>query len=437
MSSEAMTIIQLDVSNVKRIEALAVRPDGTGLIQVTGPNGSGKSSVLDAIEYALRGGTAPPIRTGKERARVVLDLGELIVRRTWSAKSNQLVVEKKDGSRFAGPQQVLDRLLSRVAFDPLEFTRQKPEQQAATLRALVGLDTRALDGRRATLYEERTLVNRDRKRVEALLNERLPSEPVEPVSVDALVAQMAEHRKIGDQRRALQRKREDKQRLAAGLEQQIQGDEEAIEQLKQKIKKLQARIDGARGDIDKAVKADAALEFEQDQLKGGTETEIQAIEQKMRDAADVNARVAYHAETERLRAELGELNDRQAKIVAGMEKIDDEKAKTLANVKMPIEELSVDDAGVKYRGVPLADASTAEQIAVSAAIGMAMQPTLRVMLVREGSLMDQAHREALRAQAMAAGVQVWYERVSDAQDATVTIVEATPVETDEPNDEQT
>ena len=55
-----MKIIQLTASNVKRLKAVEITPDGTLQI-VGGRNAQGKSSVLDAIWLALGGG-----RAGKE-----------------------------------------------------------------------------------------------------------------------------------------------------------------------------------------------------------------------------------------------------------------------------------------------------------------------------------------------------------------------------------
>ena len=78
-----MKIIKLTASNVKRLRAVEITPDGT-LQVVTGRNGQGKTSVLDAIWLALGGGSAAretvrPVRDGEDKASVTLDLGDLTV----------------------------------------------------------------------------------------------------------------------------------------------------------------------------------------------------------------------------------------------------------------------------------------------------------------------------------------------------------------------
>ena len=91
-----MKIIKLTASNVKRLRAVEITPDGT-LQVVTGRNGQGKTSVLDAIWLALGGGSAAretvrPVRDGEDRASVTLDLGDLVVTRTWAKGKTALTV---------------------------------------------------------------------------------------------------------------------------------------------------------------------------------------------------------------------------------------------------------------------------------------------------------------------------------------------------------
>ena len=139
-----MKIVSLETENVKRLKAVRIEPDGT-MVVIGGRNAQGKSSVLDSIEMALGGKeSAPrePIRRGEKSARVVLQLdGEygLKIVRKFTEKGSTLSIETADGMKPKSPQGLLDQLCNRIAFDPLQFVRQKPADQAATLRKLVGL----------------------------------------------------------------------------------------------------------------------------------------------------------------------------------------------------------------------------------------------------------------------------------------------------------
>ena len=137
-----LTILQLTAENVKRLHAVDIKPDGS-LVIIGGRNAQGKSSVLDSIEFALGGDPSAkmPVRRGEANARVVVNLGEIVVKRTFTAAGGtSLVVTNADGQKQSSPQTILDKLTGALTFDPLAFSRQKPAAQAETLRALVGLD---------------------------------------------------------------------------------------------------------------------------------------------------------------------------------------------------------------------------------------------------------------------------------------------------------
>ena len=126
-----MKILKLTAENVKKLRAVEITPTGE-LVEITGKNGAGKTSVLDAIWWALAGTKhiqAVPIRTGATKARIRLDLGELIVERRFTPVGSTLTVEKADGARYTSPQGILDALLGALTFDPLAFVGQEPREQ--------------------------------------------------------------------------------------------------------------------------------------------------------------------------------------------------------------------------------------------------------------------------------------------------------------------
>ena len=139
-----MKIIKLTAENVKRLRAVEITPDGTVQV-ITGRNAQGKTSVLDAIWLALGGGAASretvrPIRDGEDHASVTLDLGDLTVTRTWTGDKTSLSVKAADGAKYSSPQGVLDSLVGRLSFDPLEFTRLSGRDQVSALLDIVSLD---------------------------------------------------------------------------------------------------------------------------------------------------------------------------------------------------------------------------------------------------------------------------------------------------------
>ncbi|MBL8302262.1 MAG: AAA family ATPase, partial [Ideonella sp.] len=247
-------IVELRVENLKRLRAVTITPDGD-LVVLSGHNGAGKSSVLDAIAMALGGRDqipAEPIRRGAERAEVVVDLGELVVRRTFTATGGgQLVVQNREGARFQSPQSMLDALVGRLTFDPLAFAREKPSRQVEVLRELVGLDLAPLDTRRAELYAERTAVNKRatslRARFEAMpRHEQAPAEPVDVGDLaDQLKQAQATNQENERQRQSLVAARETfsaRESRVAHLRAQLAQAEEAARSSGEAVQNLEASV---------------------------------------------------------------------------------------------------------------------------------------------------------------------------------------------------
>jgi hypothetical protein len=84
---------------------------------------------------------------------------------------------------------------------------------------------------------------------------------------------------------------------------------------------------------------------------------------------------------------------------------------------MPVEGLTFDATGLFYRGVPLEQASDGEKLMVSLGISMALNPTLRVLSIKDGSLLDEKNKSIIRKTLAekkiedGEGYQLWYESV--------------------------
>lgn len=147
----SLKITAIDVQNIKGIKEVHFEPDKTGLIRICGKNASGKTSLMDAIQMALTGKDAPemPLRKGAAKGFAKLTLSNgLTLEKSVTTKGEYLTVKAADGTKFASPQKMLDTLVSPLTFDPLAFTRLKPQEQSAQLRSLAGIDTARQDAER-------------------------------------------------------------------------------------------------------------------------------------------------------------------------------------------------------------------------------------------------------------------------------------------------
>lgn len=404
-----MKIVRLEAENIKRLKAVEITPEGN-LVIIGGENAQGKTSVLDSIEMVLRGEKSippVPIHRGADKARIVADLEDIVVKRTFTAAGSYMSVTNKDGTTPKSPQAILDKLVGALSFDPLEFSRLKPPAQVEILKKLAGLDFTALEVKRKADFDERTVVGRQLKTATAQVAGATfhPSAPKDEVSVTDLAGQLGEI------------ERHNAQLLGLKNQQRLASDE---------VKRAEKAVADAERYAKEADKALAAAE----KILRAVEVRVEGFEPKdgaelsklISDAEDVNRCVRENHKHRCLKAEEKKLADKVASLTAAIEKADATKAEQMAKAKMPVKGLGLDDNGVTFDGLPFEQCSSAQQLRISVAMGVALNPKLKVLLIRDGSLLDKKSMKALAEQAEEADAQVWIERVGSA-DASAIIIE--------------
>jgi ABC-type dipeptide/oligopeptide/nickel transport system ATPase subunit len=423
-----MKIIRLQAENIKNLKAIDITPDGAVVLE--GKNGAGKSAVLESIYMGFTGKKIDePIRHGEKRAEINIDLGKYKIRRIYTDKSNRLEVTSAEGELFKSPQTLLDSAYGNIGFDPLSFANMDPRTQRALLAKLVGLDFTALNQERQRLYDERTIKNREIKGgdptsfrpdpnrplpLEALIGgmeEPLPGTPREEISmaeelgkVEALEGQAKIHEAYEDAKCKLTDHR-------SACEANIHTAEAEIAELEKRIEAIRDRIKTNEYGIEETNKAIAAMAepaFISPELIDKTRRGMLVIE-------ETNKAIRKAVEFDKALARLKTVTQEVNKLEERMAKIDLEKQDRIGAAAFPIAGLGLDDETVIYQGKPFSQLSTGEQIRISTAIAMALNPELRVIIVREGSLLDQKGMEEIIALAKDKDYQLWIERVADNQ----------------------
>lgn len=400
-----MKIVHLYAENIMGLKVVEVSPAGN-VILVGGDNGSGKSSLLNAIFLALAGGAASkgiarPVRDGENEARVRLDLGEMIITRTWRNGRTYLKVETADGAKIATPQNLLDELIGSLTFDPLAFMRAHPKDQVTQVLALVDLpfDLAEKDAERQRVYDERTVVGREERSLAGQLD-GMPDPgdavPAAEIPISDLVATLsARQRTIAENREA---------RQAADV-----AEARRVQALAE-VDRLEAALAAARIDLGTAAHAAGDAREWADTL---VDPDVTEIERDLALAEESNRLWRDNAER---RATIMRHQDAKARydaLTEALAAIDAEKAEALNRAQLPVDGLGFDEDGVTFQGHPLGDCCTAEKLRVSAAIGMRTNPELRILFIRDGSLLDDANLAMLDQLAQDDDYQVWVERVGD------------------------
>lgn len=406
-----MKIIGLIAENVKRLTAVEINPGDAALVQITGANGQGKTSVLDSIWWAICGAKhiqTAPIRSGAQKARIRLNLGEYIVTRTFTRSKKDddtvttaITVENADGMRATSPQKVLDELVGALSFDPLDFMRRKPDEQLEALKSLVpGVDFAVIEKANKNDYEQRTELNRTCQQLRARASAIIVPEGAATEQVDdaTLIAELEDAgRHNAEQQRAASARTEVAARIT-GLQSARQRSLDQLERIKVEISDQERAIEVCEQEL-------AALPVPELQI------DTSSIRKRIDEARAANARVGQARDKRALEAQALEAEVASGKLTKAMEDRDAEMKAAIAAAKLPVAGLSLGKDMVMFNGVPLNQASDAEQLRVAMAIAMAMNPKLRVIRVRDGSLLDETGLNLVAAMAAENGFQVWMERV--------------------------
>jgi DNA repair exonuclease SbcCD ATPase subunit len=407
-----MKIISLTAENVKRLKAVHIEPDPSGnLVIVSGANAQGKTSVLDSIWLALGGApagkaTPQPIRDGETYASVTLDLGDLVVTRSWSGdKPTTLKVASKDGAKYSSPQTMLDSLVGRLSFDPLEFAQQDQKSQRATLLSLVDLpfDPDELDAKRRGIFDRRTDVGRRAKSLTGQLDGMPPYDDTLPAEEESLSALLDEARVARDQVALFDRIVAEQE----SAQQAFLAAQDAMERAKQRMNAAE----------------DAYSEFDASALVDPT-----AIEARIQGLEQTNREIRAQQQRRLVKAEHDEAVALAKGLTEQIQDLDAQRTAALAEATMPLPGLSFDDDGVTYQDVPLKQASAAEQLRVSIAMAMALNPKVRVIRITDGSLLDSHNLALIEAMAVEHDFQVWVERVDESGQVGIVIEDGQVVE---------
>lgn len=429
-----MRIIELKASNVKRLKAVDITPNFT-LNQITGRNGSGKSSLLDSIWYALAGKEVipgKPVREGCEKASIRLNLGEIVVERKFSATgSTSVSVTNADGSNWKSPQTMLDALLGELSFDPLAFSRKKPREQFDELRKVskLPIDIDTINAANTADYERRTNINREAKQKRAQAEAiTIPTDvPTEPTSESDLLDGIEEAGKFNAD---IERRRGNRVRAQQEASDLVAQADIALNEVPKAQSRCEARVIELQRQME-VIREESASEISA--LKSRAETAISkadSLRSQLENAGplpepisisglrtSLDAARASNSLLEKRKQRDGmqqeaiwaeEASQKLTDQIAAREK---QVADAIRAADMPVAWLGFGANHVTFNGIPFEQSSDAERLRVSTAIAMAANPKLRIVRIKDGSLLDEDGMKLIAKMAHEKDFQVFVEVV--------------------------
>ena len=274
--------------------------------------------------------------------------------------------------------------------DPLAFGKWDAKRQFEAVSGLVkGFDFAAHDVARKKDFDERTDWNRKHKENEAAAGRLVvPGGPKpDAVVIADVVAELQNGQTHNSAvERAAVKRRSDGDRATALFDEA------------EKLRARAASLEKEAEEIEAALDALPPLEKPVD---------LKPIQDQISNAERINAARRAHEQREAFEQAARDAKDKSDALTAKIEARDAAKTAAIAATEMPVPGLDLTDGRVMLNGLPFSEAGTAERIRAGMAIGMALNPKLKIILVDEGSELTKSSFELVAQLAEERGYQVW------------------------------
>lgn len=420
-----LRIIRLKGSNLRCLKAFDIKPPA-GIVVLAGKNGEGKTTVTDAIKMAIEGGSQDhkkAIRRGAKKAEISVEIGDtqpaFTVTKIITGGREAVEVRPAGGEPIGSPQAFLDEFPSPLTFDPCELDKMKGSKRIATLMDLANLrePLEEIDKQRVQLYNERTEISRPLRDAQGELRgmaEPTENAPTELVEVGSLVEKKNQQQAIlndnSAQRRTLQEYQND-----------VDGCKAAFESARVALTNVQHDLEGAN----------AQLAGQATLCRKLIDPDISRIDGELVQAQRTNDAVTSGRAFQNASAKVAALNEEATAKTTAIDALDEQKAELLAAAEFPVPNLSFDGEDLLLNGIEWSELSHAQRIRISIAIGVALNPQLRILRVEDASLLDEDNWKIVCEEAQKHHCQIWLECVGDRDDATIRIEDGNVIQKEE------
>lgn len=402
-------INKLEIENVKRVKAVKIEPTANGLTIVGGKNNQGKTSVLDAIAWALGGNKFRPSQAVREgsvvppRLHVVLSNGLVVERK---GKNSDLKVVDPNGQK--GGQQLLDSFVEELAIDLPKFMESTSKEKATTLLQIIGVGSQLaeLEMQEAELYNNRRAIGRiaDQKKKFADEQPYYPDAPKELISASELISQ---------QQKILARNGENarKRNNLTQIKQQYLTQTQEVERLENLLNDAKHKCQTLMRDLEIAEKSTENL----------IDESTEELEQNIQQIDEINRKVRANLDKEKAEEDALEYGRQYRELTTKIDHIRKLKTDLLNSADLPLEQLSVMDGELIYKGQKWDNMSGSDQLKVSTAIVRKLKPQCGFVLLDKLEQMDLETLQEFGQWLEKEGLQAIATRVSTGMECSIII----------------
>lgn len=484
-NQEGLRIISGEIANFQGISQKMVEVAGQSFV-IFGKNAGGKSSVIRAFESVINSSSLPTkaIKEGEDSATVKLTVGGVVngeeqeytykIRVTEEAAGKQkgvITVTDKEGNKIE-TRSVQKNILNYVSFDIDSFIRKgmTPEGRASKAGILEQIDIlksfmtqddkvalHQLETEYEKIYLSRTDLNKEIDNIKASAK-ALPytQEELTVFSADKTEEIAIIQSKQQDLANAIVEWSQNNDKLEAKRKRIETLVKEVVDLPKAQVAYTKLKpicdidlviedgnpLSDIFCDIVKQVKLlgidishmeskkkqCAELTLEVTALAGwmldNSRPSVEALNDKMTQLLSHQEKYREISSVEAKGIELKAKNEKSEAITKRLAEIKDEKKNLFAKSKLPVKGLTFDATGIYYNNLPFNSdhINSAEILSIGLAIAMAMNPTLRVVMIRNGSLIDKVTLKKMVGFCSKSGYQVILEVVDFSAESETEIV---------------
>jgi len=424
-------LLEVAIHNVLGVKDISLDFRGHHLFWVGGKNYQGKSSLLSALMMCvcgpknMQGYPEVALRNGKKRGSVecviegdaevfgIDNIGPLVLELTWSRRSNGTIKEKfriydqETGENSPTPRSLLERMFAMKALDPTTFINMEPKAQATLVQSFLGIDMEGFAKREKKLSEERTICGREGKRIAGHF-ESLEKPAKDIPEKEVVVTELLEKIDALEEEGSV---REDKVSEIETSKRYLEEVEQESEKTIQEIKRL---MDKKRDLIRQAEELKGHLENQEAELESIPDhsDEIVDLRQQIKNAEETNRKVRAKVEYDKAKKATDGKRSEYVSLSEKIQKVREERTEAIENAEWPVEGMDFAEDGLLLNGLPLGQASTSQQMIAATQIGMALNPKLRLLILRRGSELDLETMSELEKLAIERDFQIIVEVVT-------------------------
>lgn len=419
--SEEVKILSLKAENVKRIEAVEISFNDTGLTTIGGNNGQGKTSALDSIIWALGGDRYKPsnyLHDGADKVNIRLELANgIIVERT--GKNGTLKVTGGDGR-----QSLLDSFYGALTLDLPKFIGATETEKTKLLLAAfpeLASKLQSLDVKIAELYDQRTITGRDQLQKqkyadELLWHEDAPDKPLSGAEMtDKLKAALGVNARNDEIRRNAAKYADDVRRKI----EEVKSAEDRVGELKKMLADAERSL---RQKMLEQQTAESAYKEATAKTESLVDTDTSEIEKEMEQIDIINSKVRDNQNKLMAKEQAQKLGEDYNSLTAEIEELRQKRIDILRESNMPLEGISIDEEGrLTYKGNRWDCMATSEQYRVATALSAAIKPSCKFVLLDRLESLDRIELMKFDLWLKTQGLQGIATRVSEGKECHIII----------------